>query len=182
MRSPKRRLPCFVCAVVLAALAAAAPGVAQKSHDALARARALAKFEGQRVLLLLRGEGSPLGKALEAALGNYRDFGKLLKYEYQLAAQPANSLAARHLRAKLDLPKKLHLPTLVKLDATTLAVLGTLQADAMRGEQGIDRKRLGAFLERDKAPAPKARAVLDRALALAQKTKRQVFVYLSAPW
>ena len=91
MRTPKKRLPCFICAVVLAALAAAAPGVAQKSHDALARARQAAEYEGQRVLLLLRGEESRIGAELEAALGSYRDFGKLLKFEYQLAAQPAES-------------------------------------------------------------------------------------------
>lgn len=179
MIDKQRLVPHIASATALALLLAAARAGAQKSHDALAYARHHAKQQNQRVLLLLQGEATPIGDALEAALDEYRNLGKLVRYEYQLAAQPAQSLAARHLRLKLALDDTLTLPALIVLD-TEDRVLGTLEKDAMTGEDDMPSVR--RFLEEHKAKALDARAVLETGLALAKKTQRQTFVYLSAPW
>ena len=174
----KKRAPCLVCAVVLATVAAIAP--AQKSHDALAQARSKAKAENQRVLLLLRGGDKTIDAGLEAAIANYRQLGKLIKYEYQLAAQPAASLAATQLREKLKLDP-LALPTLVALD-TDDGVLGVLPAKAMVSEGGFGVGKVRGFLEQHVCTPLDANKVLAEGVLEAKKSKRQVFVYLSAPW
>ena len=175
----KKRAPCFLCAVALGTAAALAP--AQKSHDALAQARAKATAENQRVLLLLRGGESEIDSSLLAAMANYRKLGKLIKYDYQLAAQPAAALAATHLRKKLELAEVLALPTLVALD-TDDGVLGVLDARAMvsADEFGVDKVR--GFLEQHVCTPLDANEVLGAGILEAKKSKRQVFVYLSAPW
>lgn len=168
-----KRFPCLLCGAALAAFAALASAQA-KSHDALAIARAKAEHENQRVLLLLTGGKPETDAALTKVLS--RQLGRLLKYEYQLAAMPATSTAGKALRQRFDLGD-LELPTLVALDRkeSALGRLGmsqdNLSADAVKG-----------FLEQHACTPLDARKVLAAGLDRAKKTKRHLFVYLSAPW
>lgn len=181
MIDKNRLVPYLVCSTLFAVLVGAAGAQAQKSHDALARARLAAKAQSQRVLLVLQGERTEQSDALEAALHDYRNLGKLLRYEYQLAAQPANSLAGRDLRQTLELDEALVLPALFVLDADD-RVVATLQASDMGDAGAIDTDRLRRFLEAHKTVAVDARETLEQGLALARKSQRKTFVYLSAPW
>lgn len=174
----RKKIPCMLCAVALAAAAALAPAQ-EKSHDALALPREKAKAENQRVLLYLTKGKSAAGEALDRALGNYRALGKFVKYEYQLTALPAASLPGRALHSKLALGE-LRLPALVVLD-TKDKVLGTLSA-AQMVDEGPVVDRVKKFLEEYKCEPVHARKTIANALTVAKKTKRQVFVYLSAPW
>ena len=174
----KKRVPCFLCAVALATAAALAP--AQKSHDALAQARTKAKVENQRVLLMISGGDEAVGAALRSAVANYRQLGKLIKYEYQLAALPTTSLAATHLRKQLGLDK-LALPALAALD-TEDRVVAHLDAKAMAPDGRFELDLVSRFLEKNACAPLDARKVLAAGIATAKKSKREVFVYLSAPW
>jgi len=173
----KKRVPCLLCAVVLAIAAATAP--AQKSHDALAQARTKAKAENQRVLLLVSGGDQAVDAALRQAVANYRQLGKLIRYEYQLAALPTGSLAATHLREKLGL-QDLALPILAALD-TEDRLLATLDSSAMAPGGAFELKRVASFLEEHACPPLDAREVLAAGIAAAKKSQREVFVYFSAP-
>ncbi|MAG56338.1 MAG: hypothetical protein CMJ83_08620 [Planctomycetes bacterium] len=156
-------------------------GAAQeKSHDALAQARAKARSENQRVLLLITGGNTVVDDGLVKALGNYRSLGKLLKYEYQLAALPAASIAAKALRTQLKLEDQA-LPVLAALD-TDDKVVGTLNAGEMLGSAGIVVKSVRTFLEAHACAPLDARKVLAEGLASATASKRHVLLYLSAPW
>ena len=126
----RRRGRCVFCAITLGATAALA--LAQKSHDALARPRVRAEAENQRVLLLLTGGDAKVDAALAQAIGNYRSLGKLLRYEYQLAALPASSLAGKTVRKKLRLAQ-LEPPILAVLD-TEDRPLGSIDAAAMSAD------------------------------------------------
>ena len=117
----------ILCAAVLCAVVEAqetAPAATR--HDALAHARAKAKSEHQRVLLLLTGGDAAVDAALRSELENYRSLGKLLKYEYQLAAVPGASLPGKAAEKRLGL-SRLHLPALVAVTVED-EVLGTLNA------------------------------------------------------
>lgn len=174
----KKRVPCFLCAVVLATAAALAP--AQKSHDALARARDKAKAENQRVLLYVSGGDAAVDAALRKSMANYRQLGKQLKYEYQVAALPATSLAATHLRKTLGLADYA-LPILAALD-TEDRLLAAVGADAIATEGEFKLAAVTEFLGKFVCTPLDARKVLEDGITEAKKSKRQVFVYLSAPW
>lgn len=146
---------------------------AQHPHDALALARAKAKHENQRVLLLLTGSGSAAEAGLLQALADYRALGKSLRYEYQLAALPSDSLAGSALRKTLRLDPKA-IPALAILD-TNDTPLASLHGD-------LSTSRVRAFLEKHAAPPVDAKRTLADALGVARLTGRKVFVYLSAPW
>lgn len=178
MQPQKRRVPCFLCAVTLGVIAAVASAQA-KSHDALATARHKARHENQRVLLLLTG-GGEIEDGLVKALGNYRGLGKLLRYEYQLAAQPAASVAGRALRQRLRLGD-VATPTLAVLD-TDDKLLGSLGGEQMAVDGAFTAGPVEAFLKKNNCSPRHARKVLAEGIAAAKKSKRKVFVYLSAPW
>ena len=166
----KRRLPCLLCAGLAFALAAAAQ--AQKPHDALARARKKAKAENQRVLLFLRG-GAPKAQAT-LAQGLTRRLGRLVRYEYQMVALPAESLAGKHLRQRFRVPR---LPALVALD-TADQRLGVYAPEA--GEISIQQAE--KFLTAHKCAPLDAREVLASGQAAAKGADKHLLVYLSAPW
>lgn len=162
----------------LAVLAPAQGGA--KSHDALAIARAKAKAENQRVLLLLSGGDDAVEGALIKALASYRELGKLLRYEYQVAAQPAASLAGRTLRDDLGL-SDLTLPALAVLTAED-KVVARIGAKEMLSGDTFDPGRAKAFLKKHGCAPLDARAVLSRGIAEAKGSDRHVLLYLSAPW
>lgn len=169
---------CLVCALALGAIAALATAQ-ERSHDALATARAKAKAENQRVLLLLTGGDTGLGAALTKALGDNAGLGKLLRYEYQLASVPAASVAGKALRERLQLADAT--PTLAVLD-TDDRVLATIAPEQMQADGAFDATGVRKVLEAHGcAPLP-AREVLAKGLAEAKQSRRQAFVYLSAPW
>lgn len=177
----KRRTPCALCGVTLGVLAAIASAQGQaKTHDALAVARHTAAFENQRVLLYLTGGKAEVDTQLAAAMFNYRTLGKLLKYEYQLAAMPAHSLAGTALRKRLGL-QEIELPALVALN-TEDQVVGRLPASKMLKGDQFEAGQVREFLETHKCAPRNARKVLAEGLARAKKDQRDVFVYLSAPW
>lgn len=165
--------------LALAAVATMAPAQ-EKSYDALARPRARAKAENQRVLLLLQGGEVELGAALTNAMADYRALGKLLRYEYQVVALPAVSRPARALRSRLRLPE-LALPALVVLD-TDDAVRDTMGAAQMVANEAFAADRVRSFLQRHACTPLHARRVLAAGLADAKRSGRHAFVYLSAPW
>lgn len=169
----------MLCAVVLGALAALAtraPAQVQ-SHDTLASARAWARHENQRVLLLLTGGAVAIEDALEAALR--QQYGRLLRYEYQLAALPKDSVPGTALHRRLGLGE-VDLPALVVLD-TADAVLGKLDSGQMLENGVFAPTRVGAFLQPHACAPREVRKVLAAGLAVAKESERQVFVYLSAP-
>jgi hypothetical protein len=179
IKTPCVKTPCVLCAVALAALAALAPAQA-KSHDVLAQARGKARAENQRVLLYLTGGSTPAGAALAAAIGNYGVLGKLIRYEYQLVAIPHASLPGKAVSQRLG-QGKLPAPALVVLD-TNDAVLETFRtADLVQGE-AFDVKRVRRMLEKHKCKPVDARQTIADALTAADRSKRQVLIYLSAPW
>jgi hypothetical protein len=177
-----RTAPSLLCAVALGAIAANAQQTPrqEKSHDALAHARAKAEAENQRVLLLLTGGDAAVGDALTKAMTAYNTLGKLLRYEYQVVALPAASLAGTALRGRLGL-KELALPALAVLD-TDDAVLGRMDAKGMAADGSFSAGRVRAFLESKECVPRLAREVLADGLAVAKKSARDAFVYLSAPW
>ena len=146
---------------------------AQKSHDALATARAKATAQNQRILLLLTGDGSDTEQALVKALGSYRALGKLLKWEYQLASVPDDSLAGAALRERLQLGDAAA-PVVAALD-TSERVLGTLHG------ADLDTANVESFMKKHAAKPVDARKTLADAIGVARRTDRRVFVYLSAP-
>ncbi len=168
------RLVSCLCVVTLCALAAMAPAQ-EKSHDALAHARAKAQAENQRVLLYLTGGDAAVDEQLMKALDDYRTLGKLLRYEYKLVALPATSLAGTAIRKRLDLAG-LALPALAAL-STEDKVLGTLGAG-----QASENDRVRGFLKKHGCAPLHAREILASALETAKRSKRLVFLYLSAPW
>ena len=172
-----RTAPHFLAAVTLGALAALAPAQ-EKSHDALATPRAKAKAPNQRVLVHLTGGDDAVAEALINATS--KDLGKLLRYEYQVAALPASSKPAAALRERLRL-RDLDLPVLAVLD-TDDAVLDTLNAKTMVTNGAFDVEKVRTFLEKHSCEPVAARRVLADALAVAKKSERDAFVYLSAPW
>ena len=177
----KRRTPCVLCSVTLGVLAALAQAQdVRESHDALAIPRAKAAFENQRVLLYLTGGDAGTDQRLAAAMNNYGTLGKLLRYEYQMTALPANSLAGSALRKQLNLGE-IELPALVVLSATGQR-LGQLTASQMSREDRFSSKAVRAFLESHKCTPKDANQVLSEANARAKKSQRDVFIYLSAPW
>ena len=177
-----RTAACLLCVVALGAVAAPAQETAphKKSHDALAHARAKAEAENQRVLLLLTGGDAAVGAALTKAMTEYQTLGELLRYEYQVAAMPAASLAGTALRGRLGL-KDLALPALAVLD-TKGAVLGRLDAKGMAADGSFSPGQVRTFLEKNESAPRHARKVLADGLAIAKKSARDAFVYLSAPW
>ncbi len=175
----KRTAPCFLCAVVLGAIAALAPAQ-NKSHDALAHPRAKAQAQNQRVLLLLTGGDAAVGEALMKLMADYRAIGKLIRYEYQVAALPAHSLPGTAARKRLGL-SDLALPAMVAL-STKDEVLGTLSARQMVEGDLFSSDAVQSFLKKHTCAPADARRVLTAGLATAKKSKRHVFVYLSAPW
>jgi len=179
-RRSMTRSRCALCAVALGAMAAAATAQ-EKIHDALAPARDKARAENQRVLLLLAGGNEEIDQALSAAMADYQVLGKLLRYECQVAALPADSLAGKALRESLQL-EELALPTLAIL-TTDDDVLGSLGAAQMVDDGGeFSAKRVSGLVKRNTCSPLDARAVLDRGIETAKKSKRHAFVYLSAPW
>lgn len=170
---------CLVCAVALGAIAALATAQ-ERSHDALATARAKAVAQNQRVLLLLNGGDAALGEALAQALTDDQALGKLLRYEFQLAAQPAASLAGEALRQKLQLAD-VALPALAVLD-TGDRLLATITPEQMTTDGRFDAARVREALEAHACAPLSARAVLAQGLTTAKNSERQAFVYLSAPW
>lgn len=177
----KRRTPCVLCAATLSALAAIAPAQAvAKSHDALATPRSKAASENQRVLLYLTGGKAETDKALAAAMNNYGTLGKLLRYEYQLSAIPARSVAGSALRKQLGM-EDVELPALVALTSKDKP-LGQLTASQMFRDGRFSSKTVRAFLESHKCSPKNAREVLTEGQSRAKKNKRDLFVYLSAPW
>ena len=168
-----------ICAALVASTVAQGPDQ-EKSHDALALARAKAGAENQRVLMLLTGGDAAVEDGLIAALSDYRALGKLLKYEYQLAALPADSRPGKAVRHRLKLGD-LALPALVALTSDD-AVLGTLPAEKIGTGNGAVTDRIRGFLEAHKCAPLHARKILADGLATARQTERQVFIYLSAPW
>ena len=173
----KRTAPCLLCVVALAAVTATAQ---EKSHDALAHVRAKAEAENQRVLLLLTGGDAAVGAALTKAMADYKVLGKLLRYEYQVAALPAASLPGTALRGRRVL-KDVALPALAVLD-TEDAVLDRLDAEGMVQSAEFAPGRVRTFLEKNECAPRHARKVLADGLAIAKKSARDAFVYLSAPW
>jgi len=179
-RRSMTRSRCALCAVALGAMAAAA-SAQEKIHDALAPARGKARAENQRVLLLLTGGDEEIGNALAAAMADYGGLARLLLYECQVAALPADSLAGKALRERLRL-EELALPTLAIL-TTGDDVLGSLGAAQMLDDAGaFSAKRVSDLVKRSACSPLDARAVLNRGIETAKKSKRHVFVYLSAPW
>ena len=177
----KRRTPCVLCSVTLGVLAALTPAQdVRESHDALAIPRSKAAFENQRVLLYLTGGDAETDQRLAAAMNNYGTLGKLLRYEYQMVALPANSLAGAALRKQRKLGE-IELPALVVLSATDQR-LGQMTAPQMSREGRFSSKAVRAFLESHKCTPRNATEVLSEANARAKKSRRDVFVYLSAPW
>ncbi len=170
-------------AIVLGTATALAPAQ-DKSYDALAHPRTKAKAENQRVLLLLNGGNAAVNEALSDALADYRALGKLLRYEYQIAALPAASVAGKATRKRLGLDD-LALPALAVLSAdeeTDKQRLGTLSAEHMVEGDAFAPELVRKFLKQHACEPLHARKVLADGLALAKKDKRHVFVYLSAPW
>lgn len=174
----KKRSPCFICALALGVLAAFAS--AQDIGDPLAQARAAADAHNQRVLLLLAGGDPEVTTALSKAMRSYGGLGKLLRYEYRPTAVPAASVAGKSLRKQLGL-QDAALPTLAILDARD-QLLGTMTAAQMTKEGRFSTKRVRSFLDGHGCAPRDASAVLTSALDRAKQTKRQVLVYLSAPW
>lgn len=176
----KRRAACVVCCLTAGVLAASA--VAQHGHDPLAHTRAKARAENQRVLLLLTGGAEDLMAALAGALNDYQSLGKVVRYEYQLVGLPGKSLAGKELRSRLNVGG-LPLPMLAVLDGKD-RLLGSLSAEEMVEPEGneLSVERVRAFLEKHPCEPVDARDVLERALAEAKNSERDVFVYLSAPW
>ena len=175
----KRTSPCLLCAVVLGVVAALAPAQ-DKTHDALAHPRAKAKAENQRVLLLLTGGDATVGVALTKLMADYRAIGKLIRYEYQIAALPAHSLPGTAVRKRLGL-SDLALPAMAAL-STKGEVLGTLSAKQMVEGDSFSPDAVQSFVKKYTCSPADAREVLAAGLATAKKSKRHVFVYLSAPW
>ncbi len=174
----KKCVPGFLCVGILAIAGGTAS--AQNSHDALAQARSHAKAENQRVLLIISGGDQRVDEALREAIADRRNLGKLIKYEYRLAALPVGSVAASHLRKKLAL-EDLALPLLAILD-TEDRLLATLDAKGLAPEGAFGQERVKNFLQELSCPPLDARKVLDEGIAAARESKRSVFVYLSAPW
>lgn len=174
----KRAATYLLCTITLGAFATQT--IAQESHDALALARAKATAQNQRVLLLLTGGETTLGSELTKAINNYATLGKLLRYEYQVAALPADSLAGKALRGQLGLGE-LALPTLAVLDTEDM-VLSKMGAQQMLAEGRFSTKLVRSFLDQQHCEPLNAREVLADALAVATASKRHAFVYLSAPW
>ena len=166
-------------AIVLGTATALAPAQ-DKSYDALAHPRTKAKAENQRVLLLLNGGNAAINEALSDALADYRVLGKLLRYEYQIAALPAASVAGKATCKRLGLDA-LALPALVALNADE-EVLGKLSAEHMVEADAFAPDLVRKFLKQHACEPLHARKVLADGLAVAKKDKRHVFVYLSAPW
>ncbi len=170
---------CLLCSVALSVVAALATAQ-DKSHDALAHSRVKAKAENQRVLLLLTGGDATVDEALMGAMADYRALGKLLKYEYQLVALPAASLAGKVLRKRLDLGQ-LTLPTLAVLSIEN-ELLGTMSSKRMGADGGFAADRVSSFLKKHACTPVHARKVLADGLATARQSNRNAFIYLSAPW
>lgn len=173
----KRTSRCVLCAVALGVIAAVAQAQ-EKSHDALATARAKALAENQRVLLLLAGGDEAIGTALAAAMT--ATLSKPLLYECQVVALPADSLAGKALRERLKLGD-LALPALALL-TTDDEVLATLDAQRMTKDGVLAPETVRTLVEKHACAPLDARAVLAAGLATAKKSKRHAFVYLSAPW
>ena len=165
--------------MVLGASSALAPAQS-RSYDVLAHARKNAKAQNQRVLLHLTGGDAKVGVALIKSLADYRTLGKLVRYEYQVAALPGTSTPAAALCKRLRLVEG-DLPVLVVLDSGE-RVLDTLKAEDMVADGTFVLERVRSFLEKHMCAHLHARTVLADGLAVAKKTKRSVFVYLSAPW
>lgn len=173
MSRPIVRLLAVVIFISFISGAGATPAAAQESHDALATARAKAAAQNQRILLLLTGDDSDTEQALVKALATYEALGHLLKWEYQLAAVPDESLAGGALRARLQLGDAAT-PVVAALD-TSERVLGTLHG------ADLDIADVESFMKQHAAKPVDARKSLVDAIGVARRTDRRVFVYLSAP-
>ena len=112
-------------------------------------------------------------------MADYGSLGKLLRYECQVAALPADSLAGKALQQRLKL-EELALPVLAVL-TTDDDVLASLDATSMVDDGVFSPERVSGLVKMYACSPLDARAVLARGLATAVKSKRQVFVYLSAP-
>ena len=97
-----------------------------------------------------------------------------------MAALPASSLAGKALRERLELGE-LALPTLAVL-TTDDDVLASLGAERMVDDGAFSLERVRGLVQMNACSPLDARAVLARGIATARKSKRHVFVYLSAPW
>jgi hypothetical protein len=170
-----------LCAITLAALAAITPAQGKpKSHDALAGPRAKAAFENQRVLLYLSGGEPAANQAVTTALSRSAKLTRLLRYDYQLAAIPAASVAGIALSKQFGLDK-IAAPSLVILTAKDQK-LAQLTSSQVYHDGTCDVKAVQSLLDTHKCSPKNARTVLSEGIARAKKTKRDVFVYLSAPW
>ncbi len=143
------------------------------AHDALAVARAKAELENQRILLLLTSGDDAADRALQESLSGRGGLGRLLRYEYQVAAQPASSPAGRALRRRFGLAESA-LPTVAVVTARE-ELLGHLGGASVTDD-------LKSLLERHECEPLDARSVLGAQLKVAKDAGKHVLLYLSAPW
>ena len=164
------------CVILAAWAAIAVVGLGQataKSHDALAVAGEMARFENQRILLLLMSGEEAADDAVVAALSGRGGASRLLRYEYQLAAQPASSVAGQALRKRFGLMDAgLPIAAILSADNELLGHVAGPGAGA----------KLGELLERHPCKPMNARSVLAASTKAAKQSGRHLLLYLSAPW
>jgi len=191
---PRRRAGhCILCAVALGALAlgAMATRVAAQEEEVkadplaapLAAPLAKAAKDNQRLLVHLTGGDATIGAALDKAIADYRSLGKLIRYEYQHVSVAGDSAQGKELAERIGIAgaDESSLPNLAVLAADG-KVLALLSPSDMTENGKLDLAAVRRYLEAHQAPPLQARKVLAAGIALAEKTRRQVFVFLSAPW
>jgi hypothetical protein len=146
-----------------ASLLTALVGAQASAPDAVVSAIGKARKDNQRVLLVYGDDG------IRAQLNG--KLSRLILYEYAMVELPLSSPYGEGFRPD-------------ETDGAFLAILDsryqTLAAKAVADLP--DEAATEEFLKRHQAPWLDANKVYAKALSLAKKTNRQVFVHLSAPW
>ena len=175
-----RSLVFFVSAVSLGAVlwvASSSHGRRAADHPAIDPARMRAEADNQRVAVVLLGGATSIAEPLAKALRSNRGLRRLLAWDYELTAQPAESVAGRSLREQLGVEA---LPALAVLSSDGV-VLGTLEGEQMMEGQVFVLGSIRRFLEAHRCEPVDARAVFSKALVEAQASGRRVLTVLTNP-
>ncbi len=152
----------------------------------IAAALGRAAKENRRVLIQWGGNWCGWCRLLHKLFKENRDIAKILLYEYDVVMVDIGKFdknldVAGKYEAYTEGFKKAGVPFLTVLDAGGNLIINQDTSSLEAGESH-DPKKVLDFLNRYKAPALEAKAVLDIALAEAKRSDRLVFLHFGAPW
>jgi thioredoxin-related protein len=152
------------------------------AKDLIDAAVTSAKRENRRVLIQWGGNWCSWCLLLHERCRSDKDLAKTLRYEYDVVYIDS---ANKDLMKEYGTDPSAGVPYLTILDAGGKVLINqsTVPFETkVDGKNGHDPKKLQEFFIANKAPALKADAVLEAALAEAKKTDKRVFLHFGAPW